>query len=106
MSHQSLRRLLRLTLVAMFALTLLGTFHTAHGAPTQPKDATTQDYVGVLLSNAWLRYEPSDQSAVIMTVHAGRGFRVSANWNGWCYGYSAEAVGTYGWIPCYHLVYN
>jgi len=81
------------------------TMQTLHKASTQPSDATTQDYVRVLQSDAWLRYFPSTSSSVIRTVHAGRGFHVYEEWNGWCRGYSAEDPFAVGWIPCYHLYY-
>jgi hypothetical protein len=115
MTHQSHRRWLRPILLAVLTLAVLTFFPLA--SPTaaketsvqiqhrSPGDGTTQDYVRVLQSDAWLRFMPSTSSGVIRIVHAGRGFHVYEEQGDWCKGYSAEDPFAVGWIPCYHLYY-
>jgi hypothetical protein len=112
MSHQSPRCWLRLTLVALFALTLLGTFPTAKVSAIEETSVHSLQgstsgpiiyFSGILQENAWLRYWPSTSAGVMRTVHAGHRFTVSATSGSWCQGSSDEAPFDIGWIPCYHI---
>ncbi len=60
--------------------------------------------VCILLENTWLRDWPWGN--VMLTLHAGRGFRVHAHYpdpggsgTWWFYGHGAEAPDLDGWIP-------
>jgi uncharacterized protein YgiM (DUF1202 family) len=79
MSHQSPRRWLRLTLVALFALTLLGTFPAAtpaaaKGTSIQPLRGSTGggtiQYARMTCDNAWMRDVPGG-SYYIVYVRSG-----------------------------------
>jgi hypothetical protein len=88
-------------LLAVLTIIATGSLTAAAPATASPGDGP----VCILLQNTWLRDGPWNN--VILTLHAGRGFRIHArSWNGnggdpWLYGHGAEAPDLDGWIPAW-----
>src|SRR5690348_2929976 len=64
--------------------------------------ASTADGICILNQNTWLRSSPGE--TVLLTLHAGRGFRVDIVQGTeagptWYHGHGAEAPAQPGWIP-------